>query len=493
MAYLSIWLGIIFGYILRVFHFFVPARRTKEPRRISFSIVGSIRNMFRHIASLLRALCFAICSAISSVWKIIRQKLHSFKYSVLQWWSVQKANLLANANIYIMMKTASIYARPGNTVRLITFRSIKEYCRINKEGYIVLEPVQDRPVCIPEYYELSGQQIEFYPSPEIYLAGLHNVTISGASSIILTEHECLYDPFIEDTQERLDIKFSNVVGKIKENLIVEMNPAVQIIEEGIFLMGFASYNYYHFTVEIMSRLKYADSFEEYRQLPLIVDSIMTQVPQFYEILQKFNCFHHPIITIKPNETMTVKHLIYPSYNTWMPINVKDREMILTSDFIMAKSGLDNIRSYLDLEPHPQEKCIFISRKNLKATRLGNEAEIVELFREYGFEIVHTEDLTYDEQIALFHSAKCIAAASGAALTNIVYCQPQTDIVCIIPEEYRFFAYSTMAYQLQLHPVFLSARVTQKTAYTASDIFELDPAYCRRFLQSYDKIGKSAAQ
>lgn len=492
MAYLSIWLGIIIGYILRLFHYFVPARRTKKPRRISFSIVDGIRNVLRRIASLVCALYFAICSAISSARKKIRHKITSFKYSVRQWWSVQKANLLANANIYIMMKTASIYAKPGNTVRLITFRSVKEHCRINRDDYMLLEPVQDRPVCIPEYYELSDQQVELYPSPEIYLAGLHNVTISGASSIILTEHECLYDPFIEDTQERLDIKFSNVVGKIKEKLIVEMVPATKNIAEGIFLMGFASYNYYHFTVEIMSRLKYVDSFKEYRHLPLIVDSIMTEVPQFYEILQTFNCWHHPVITIKPNETMKVKHLIYPSYNTWMPINVKEREMILAKDFIMAKSGLDNIRSYLNLQPGPQERCIFISRKNLKATRLGNEAEIVDLFREYGFEIIHTEDLTYDEQVTLFHSAKCIAAASGAALTNIVYCQPQTDIVCIIPEEYRFFGYSTMAYQLQLHPIFLSARVTQKTAYTASDIFELDPAYCRRFLQNYKQAGISAA-
>lgn len=73
--------------------------------------------------------------------------------------------------------------------------------------------------------------------------------------------------------------------------------------------------------------------------------------------------------------------------------------------------------------------------------------------------------------------------SGAALTNIIYCQEGANIICIIPEEYNFQMYSTIAYMLNLNPIFLDAKVVYRTAYTASDLFELDLEYCERFLKN----------
>jgi len=327
-------------------------------------------------------------------------------------------------------------------------------------------------------------EIEYFKSPDIYIAELEMAYIKGGSSLVMVKDCCLYDPLAEDEEGRLDVKFSNVVGEIGGYYLVAEKRNVNCIDNGIFLMGFASYNYYHLTVEIMSRLGYIDAFEEYRELPLLVDGIMMKIPQYRDLVEKFNTYNHPIIEIGSDEMVKVKKMIYPSYNTWMPINVKEREMVYPRDFIIAQSALDNIRAHSINLREKKEKKIIISRKNAINTRLKNEVEVVRLFEKYGFEVVHTEDLTYEEQVELFHQAKCVVGTSGAALTNIVYCQENTDIICIIPEEYKFYMYSTIAYMLHFNPLFLDAKVVEKTAYTAADIFELDINYCERFLEKY---------
>lgn len=504
MAYVSIYFGIILGYVLRIVRPFIPKKKAEHknyPAIIANKVIGFVNQLLRFLQTLIHGFTHLIINIWKRIvafflfvfstirigflylWNTLRNGYLNLKASIQRRWLIMVQRFLAHDNVYIMAKTAKVYSYPGNTVRLLYYNSIKEHCRKTKEKYIVLEEAQKRPVCLPAFFEMEDEKIEEYLSPEIYLADLSNITVTGGSSILLSNRECLYDPFIMDTDHRLDIKFSNVLGEVGDKIIVELKTIKRVIPEAIFLMGFASYNYYHFTIEIMSRLRYVDSYEEYQHLPILVDKVMTQIPQFMELLDRFNINKHPIIVIGSDETLLVKKLIYPSANTWMPINVKERELIRTQDFLMARSGLENIRSYIPEIPVLASRKIFISRRNLTTTRLGNEGIISKLFEKNGFEIVYTEGMTYEQQVTLFRGAVCVAAASGAALTNMVYCQPGTKIICIIPKEYRFFMYSTMAYLLGLCPVFLDAKVTERTAYTASDVFELDQEYCERFLET----------
>ncbi len=58
----------------------------------------------------------------------------------------------------------------------------------------------------------------------------------------------------------------------------------------------------------------------------------------------------------------------------------------------------------------------------------------------GFATVYLEDLSFDEQVALFSSAMCILAAHGAGLANIVFCRPGTEVLEIFPTGYSTAAY-----------------------------------------------------
>ena len=118
--------------------------------------------------------------------------------------------------------------------------------------------------------------------------------------------------------------------------------------------------------------------------------------------------------------------------------------------------------------------------------MKNEENIRNIFKENGFEIIFTEEMTFEQQVECFGRAKCVVASSGAALTNTIFCQPGTIIGCIIPAYHRFYMYSTIAYYLQLKPFFMDAQIVELTPYAAADTFVLDEGYTRRYIQELNK-------
>jgi capsular polysaccharide biosynthesis protein len=72
--------------------------------------------------------------------------------------------------------------------------------------------------------------------------------------------------------------------------------------------------------------------------------------------------------------------------------------------------------------------LYFSRARAAVRRIVNEKEISEVLRQHDFEILEAENLKWREQADLFASASVIVAPHGAALTNIVFCQPGTRVV-----------------------------------------------------------------
>jgi capsular polysaccharide biosynthesis protein len=94
----------------------------------------------------------------------------------------------------------------------------------------------------------------------------------------------------------------------------------------------------------------------------------------------------------------------------------------------------------------------------------NEHEVEAAFVESGFEIVRPETLTLAEQARLFAEAVVIAGASGAAMTNLLFCLPETRVLCLMPKEWREFAlFSSLASILNQHIAFVDGEVLPGTS------------------------------
>jgi len=259
-------------------------------------------------------------------------------------WAIHRFVKERNALHHLVLKIKTLI---NTRYKLNSYQiiSVKEFCSKNNLKYLVVEKEQTREVCIPNYYGYrEGKSIRTAISPEIYIAELTDAEIIGANSFIIADDYCLYDMATMDDEKRYDLRCESLKTIDKNNIALVMSiNSNQILEEAIFLIGFASSNYFHFTIELLSRLKYIDLFEEYRQIPLLIDEIVFEIPQFRELLQAMNKYNHQIIPIEKQRRYMVKRLIYPSDSSWMPINVKDDVSLKDEDFMVAKEGIEHVQ------------------------------------------------------------------------------------------------------------------------------------------------------
>lgn len=363
---------------------------------------------------------------------------------------------------------------------------LKSYCICKNYTIHEIELKMERAVYVPEYFELSKGKEYRYMSPPIYAAIMHNVSAVGGTNLILSDGYVLADAYESDTEKRCIFKMG-IVKRCGKKFILEVGKNILELDEAINLCGFASGNYYHFTVEILSRYNYLRQLKVNECIPVIIDESVKKYPQLLQLLQNV-VNARKVIFVPEGMRVNVKKLIQLSMNTWMPMNVKNRNQFLLSDNAIAKSAIENIRFSGEKYMLPsQKRNIFISRKRTHIKRIVNEDMVAELFEKNGFEIVCTEDMNYAEQVALFSSAQCIVAATGAALTNVIYCNRGAILGCIIPKEYEFCIYSSIAHYVGMRTLFLNSDIITKHQYISADLCKVDMEQCERYIQELKKI------
>ena len=79
---------------------------------------------------------------------------------------------------------------------------------------------------------------------------------------------------------------------------------------------------------------------------------------------------------------------------------------------------------------PSSKSIYISSSNSKNNiiKLVNDNELEKELKLNNIEIIHSENLSLDEQINTFSSAKTIIGPHGAGITNILFCNDKPRII-----------------------------------------------------------------
>jgi capsular polysaccharide biosynthesis protein len=78
--------------------------------------------------------------------------------------------------------------------------------------------------------------------------------------------------------------------------------------------------------------------------------------------------------------------------------------------------------------------IYVSRRGASCRRITNEDAIEKLLCQRGFCTVVPGNLDLDLQIQVMRHAKVVVAPHGAALTNLVFCQPGTKVLEIFPPD-----------------------------------------------------------
>lgn len=366
--------------------------------------------------------------------------------------------------------------------------SMKEYQELTNTEITIVEKSTKRTVFCPEYYQIKDAEQYSYDSPDIYISKIDNAGIISGCGAIFTNKGCILDILANDKEGRVDFVTPPVCRYKRKRIYYRYKTVDKSIENGIMLVGVAPTNYYHFAYELISRLPFVEVHCLDKSIPILIDESSLHISQLKTMLEKMNIYNRPIITIKSNVKYIVKQLIYPSMNTWFPVNLVGQKKHEPYDFIVSESAVLAVRNIKNViinektDDESRKKKVFLSRLNHGYSRFTNEKEIVSLFEEYGFESVYTGDLSFEEQVKLFDEADVVAGATGAAFANIAFCRPGTKIICIIPKEYDFNLYSTIAGILELETMFLDAIIEERNENLALSTYRADAEYCRNYLK-----------
>ena len=84
---------------------------------------------------------------------------------------------------------------------------------------------------------------------------------------------------------------------------------------------------------------------------------------------------------------------------------------------------------LDSLSRPKDLSIYVSRSKTKGVRsLAHEETLERMLVNHGFLVVHTQDLQFAEEIALFSKAKVIVGITGSGLINHLWMPPGGTII-----------------------------------------------------------------
>ena len=185
----------------------------------------------------------------------------------------------------------------------------------------------------------------------------------------------------------------------------------------VLLANMVSMSYFHFMIDIVPRLWIFDEWPQLRSLPILISPMGEKFEQVLADL--IGVPRSCLSVIHPNliARFIFKHLIYPS-------GLCDR--------MMTRERLDFIRSKTanpaDLTPVKPWRRIYLTRADRPYRGVGNEEEVRDLLRGYGFEIHVGNSFTISEQAKLFNETAMLVGIGGGGFTNMLFMQPGSVVL-----------------------------------------------------------------
>ena len=294
----------------------------------------------------------------------------------------------------------------------------------------------------------GNQKIESVKLPMVNLYYFENARVSVVSSSILTDHKIIIER-VEGVDANRSHYYSGHVLLHGLNSALVRHLQTGHLEQGIFLGGNGSFNYYHWMIEILTKLKYLNELDKhgYEDFPLLVSEDVNHIGTYREALNSI-VKNRPVVILNKDKTYHVDKLVYINAPNTCPFNLRQNERYRISDFLTRVSTIDFLRNQMSqsicLPPRANKRNrIFLARSH--ARRSYNQDEIFEIFRQQGFQKVFMDQLSLKEQISSISNAEIIAGPTGAAWTNLIFCRKGTKCLCWMADGYgEFSAYSNLS-------------------------------------------------
>lgn len=117
---------------------------------------------------------------------------------------------------------------------------------------------------LPNHFVIKDSFIEV-KSPEVQLMELENCIVSGRNSSFVKGNELYIERYLNEDNPNANYRTGGVLFHNDAYAVIVQNSSLNYVEKGFFLAGNGSWNYYHWLIEILPKMKVYLELELYNQ------------------------------------------------------------------------------------------------------------------------------------------------------------------------------------------------------------------------------------
>ena len=286
--------------------------------------------------------------------------------------------------------------------------------------------------------------------PDLKQYFIEDAIINSRSSAIIKGNEIYYESI--NHNERFNEGF--VKYHSKKYAFVDLSK-MEFIDEGFFLAGNGSYNWYHWLLEILPKMMY---FKEEQTRVILVDESVETIPSMKDTLRVFTeCLNVKIIYLDHSKAYNVKRLFFINEINKLMYNAIDNDLEMRPLYYYRQESVQALRLAF-LKNTTNQKLtsvkIYLERKNTHRIA-KNENSLLTILQNQGFRNIDLVGLNLRDQINVFKNASLVIGTTGAAWTNVLFCESNTKCIIFMPNNYKTYQfYAELAQMLQVEVKYL---------------------------------------
>jgi capsular polysaccharide biosynthesis protein len=354
-----------------------------------------------------------------------------------------------------LINRSKVFSHPAKKL-LFFFKDVGRFESL--ENYAIKQPEKVRYInkypqslsySSPRFFpdNMEDQRLIKLPESIKYVVELRNAYVIGGSNLIMVDRKStLYEIKYNDPHKKFQYTDEALQCYNDEFCLIKSTGSNTVFDEAISLAGNFSWNYYHLLYEILIKFEQINALNIDLNIPVLVDQICFEVPQYLELLTLLNTRERKLLAVDKGKSYLINRLYIISCPNIIPPHYIKFTDAASRDFLYDLNALSYLRHHLlHFSSHANtSKRIFISRRKASQRRKFNENEVYEALAKLDFSIVFPEDYSIADQIALFNNADIIAGGTGAAFSNLLFCRESCKVICFTNYRLPISLFSTIA-------------------------------------------------
>ncbi len=247
--------------------------------------------------------------------------------------------------------------------------------------------------------------------PQTSLLELRDVRISS-DGILLQAGRILPESFAFPVN-RQNWKRRSVMKVLVSNYLFKR--ARKFSNNGLWVTDDWSRGYFHWLTDVLPRIMAVK--DRLSDLVLLLPQSYQDLEFVLASLRPFNISN--VEFIANSEVLVCDRILLPSHTA--PSGHYNEELI--------RSVAELLTGCYGNQPaeHLGER-IYVSRSSARKRKIDNETALLNILKEFDFEIVHTEDYSFEQQVNIASHARHLVSNHGAGLTNMLFMSNKSNVL-----------------------------------------------------------------